>query len=948
MAYKGSDTLLANTASHSLKIDAADQMINLPDNSYVRDADLVRDGVDLVLEGPHGSLTIEGYFASESAPTLIAPDGTILTPDLVHSFAQSNGEYAQGSVMNDVSPVGAVQEIMGDATIIRTDGTSESVHIGTPVFQGDVIETGADGAVNIMFIDETNFAVSEDARLAIDEFVFDPATNSGAQDFSVLKGVFVFTSGLIGREDPDDVHINTPVGSIGIRGTIIAGDVDSGEITVVEGAIVLRDYNGNEMTLASQFETAKFDAAGGSIENLGQYSAEDIGAKFDSVSDVSPSLFSSIQDAADESTDHNTNAEGSVDQDQDGDVDSTIDAETDGAQNADGGDDVPEGDVPPPSGDTTTNFNVNEFGDSPDGFSDGTQNNSGPEGAMPPPPAGTQTAPPPAGAQPPAGDPPPAPPPPEQPIDPNAGGNDPVFGINITAFAVTEETMGSSLGTIHGVNGDIPTAGNITFTDPHHANFLEIVATGTPGEFEIKLLSGEVIDYDHLKAMGVLNAADQLNVGLMVVSGNGETVNAAIKPHIIAVDEAPQYVDNIPSTYFGAAEASVWQTHFDQDFFDEDYGDSLSYSFSNIYIDATSITSFDDALFNQYLDLTQGGGDGWEFDATTGQMIFFFNNSFTGDHTLTFDITATDLTSMTVSQGYSLDISELDGNIAAGTTFYDGVNNLTYVDDSNSVNTLMVGSSSIATNNEFFLQGGNDTVNLILGSGNSFHLGEGFNTVLIAADANNNDNVFIGGDMNDTMTIQNADNSLFGMGGDDDFMLDANAVSQLQTGGLGSAYIDGGFNDFRAGDVLGALTNPALNKFNPFATDGYTEMGRGDTIALQGGADIDFTAINDSYIRNIERIDVSTDTAANTVTLNYSDVIAMTDGKNTLILNLDSNDTLNFNDLGNTFTKVADDLVVDDARQGDSTSNNVYDVYTDGNVTLLVDVDAGTVTGLPA
>ena len=71
-----------------------------------------------------------------------------------------------------------------------------------------------------------------------------------AQDFSVLKGVFVFTSGLIGREDPDDVNIDTPSGSIGIRGTIIAGDTNSGEITVVEGAIVLRDFAGNEMTLA--------------------------------------------------------------------------------------------------------------------------------------------------------------------------------------------------------------------------------------------------------------------------------------------------------------------------------------------------------------------------------------------------------------------------------------------------------------------------------------------------------------------------------------------------------------------------------------------------------------------------------------------------------------------------------------------------------------------------
>ena len=110
--------------------------------------------------------------------------------------------------------------------------------------------------------------------------------------------MFVYTSGMIGREDPDDVHIETPVGSIGIRGTIIAGNVDSGEITVVEGAIVLTDLAGNEMTLANQFETGRFGQSGQGIEHVGNLSATEILKNFDGVSDVSPDLFSSIHDAA--------------------------------------------------------------------------------------------------------------------------------------------------------------------------------------------------------------------------------------------------------------------------------------------------------------------------------------------------------------------------------------------------------------------------------------------------------------------------------------------------------------------------------------------------------------------------------------------------------------------------------------------------------------------------
>lgn len=241
-----------NTALSDNQILSGDgPTIQVPDDSFIRDAQISREGQDLLLQHGKQTLTIEGYYNHAEPPTLTSPSGLSLSPNLVDSFSQNPLRFA--SLDNDAvsgNPVGAVHELSGTATVTRTDGSTETIARGTPIYQGDIVETGSEGAVNIMFIDETSFAISEDARLAIDEFVFDPATNSGSTDFSVLKGVFVYTSGLVGREDPDDVQIETPVGSIGIRGTIIAGDVNNGEITVVEGAIVLSDYNGNQVTLA--------------------------------------------------------------------------------------------------------------------------------------------------------------------------------------------------------------------------------------------------------------------------------------------------------------------------------------------------------------------------------------------------------------------------------------------------------------------------------------------------------------------------------------------------------------------------------------------------------------------------------------------------------------------------------------------------------------------------
>jgi hypothetical protein len=275
--------------------------LELPSSDFIADAKLTREGDNLILQAPNGeTVVIEGYFSADPTPILTSSEGATLTPNLVDAFSRSPLQFAAHDSANDESPVGAIEEVKGNATITRADGTVETVTIGTPVYQGDIVETDASGAVNIVFIDETSMAVSENARLSIDEYTFDPATESGTTNFSVLRGLFVFTSGLIGRDDPDDVSIDTPVGSIGIRGTVIAGDINpTGEskITVMEGAIVVK--NGlMETILSQQFETVSLHGFHDQMTNIGVVPANDIGQRFHSIGDVNPSLFSTVGDAA--------------------------------------------------------------------------------------------------------------------------------------------------------------------------------------------------------------------------------------------------------------------------------------------------------------------------------------------------------------------------------------------------------------------------------------------------------------------------------------------------------------------------------------------------------------------------------------------------------------------------------------------------------------------------
>ncbi len=88
---------------------------------------------------------------------------------------------------------------------------------GDLVYRGDVIRTGADGALNITFADGTSFNISSNARMELTEFVYDPKGHSNSTLLSLTKGTFTFIAGDIAHTG--DLKVDTPVGTLGIRGT---------------------------------------------------------------------------------------------------------------------------------------------------------------------------------------------------------------------------------------------------------------------------------------------------------------------------------------------------------------------------------------------------------------------------------------------------------------------------------------------------------------------------------------------------------------------------------------------------------------------------------------------------------------------------------------------------------------------------------------------------------
>ncbi len=120
-------------------------------------------------------------------------------------------------------PIGRVDSAEGGVVAIRADGTPVALKPGDPVYQGDLLATNGDGAVALHLADDSTFSLGENGRMVLDELVYDPSADAAGATISVVEGVFVFVSGEIAKTTPDAMIVNTPVATIGVRGTKVAG-----------------------------------------------------------------------------------------------------------------------------------------------------------------------------------------------------------------------------------------------------------------------------------------------------------------------------------------------------------------------------------------------------------------------------------------------------------------------------------------------------------------------------------------------------------------------------------------------------------------------------------------------------------------------------------------------------------------------------------------------------
>ena len=113
---------------------------------------------------------------------------------------------------------------IGTAAAVRNQATgtfgsqTRALKSGLGVFKNERVDTARNASAQLIFRDETALTVGPNSSVTLDQFVYDPSRNAGKAVIRATKGAFRFVSGSV---DPRSYEIKTPVGTMGVRGTIV-------------------------------------------------------------------------------------------------------------------------------------------------------------------------------------------------------------------------------------------------------------------------------------------------------------------------------------------------------------------------------------------------------------------------------------------------------------------------------------------------------------------------------------------------------------------------------------------------------------------------------------------------------------------------------------------------------------------------------------------------------
>jgi FecR protein len=154
----------------------------------------------------------------------------------------------------------------GEVQAINEAGETRKLKRRDSIFSHEIIKTGKKSKVQIRFIDNALLALKENSELNIKAYVYSEANEKNNQVFmELVAGGFRTLTGKIGKGNKAAYKVNTPVASIGIRGTLYDVQISLDKILagVWKGGISLDSQQGQfNLGVDANFDFGEISANG--------------------------------------------------------------------------------------------------------------------------------------------------------------------------------------------------------------------------------------------------------------------------------------------------------------------------------------------------------------------------------------------------------------------------------------------------------------------------------------------------------------------------------------------------------------------------------------------------------------------------------------------------------------------------------------------------------------
>ena len=126
-------------------------------------------------------------------------------------------------VQAQAANIGNITELNGAGRVVRDNTYQASLDFNIESY--DNVQT-SNGRLGITFLDDSQVRLTEHSELIIDEFIYDPDPSKSKMALQFASGTARFITGKLATIDKENILIQTPSATIGIRGTDFTVTVD--------------------------------------------------------------------------------------------------------------------------------------------------------------------------------------------------------------------------------------------------------------------------------------------------------------------------------------------------------------------------------------------------------------------------------------------------------------------------------------------------------------------------------------------------------------------------------------------------------------------------------------------------------------------------------------------------------------------------------------------------